>query len=179
MNETSYRRTYNEGKEIVPDYVYDRMGLNKIDDSIGVGELVEHKYVMLSIPTEFCNLEEITAKEIHKRGVPFLSEYVISAKADGVAVSLQSNGGKYRLLTRGRRTAGWVIHPSVLNRIKPLKQPLSDNIELRGEFLLSNKDFKDLNLLFNGVYSNARSLVSAVLNSKTPDERVLDKMFVR
>lgn len=28
MDETPYRRAYNLGKEIVPDYVYDRMGLN-------------------------------------------------------------------------------------------------------------------------------------------------------
>ena len=72
MDETLYRRAYNIGKEIVPDYVYDRMGLLDVDDSIGVGEWAEHKHIMLSLHTEFCNLEQITAKEIHERGVPYL-----------------------------------------------------------------------------------------------------------
>ena len=178
MDETQYRRAYNFGKEIVPDYVYDRMGLNEIDDSIGVGEFVEHKHKMLSLRTEFCNLEQITAKEIHKRGVPYLSEYVISAKVDGVAVSLQVNGGKYRLVSRGRRIAGWVIHPTFLKRIKPLNQQLPDNVELRGEFLLHKKDFEELKCLFKLEFANARSLVSAMLNTNAPDERVVEKMFV-
>ena len=178
MDETPYRRAYNLGEEIVPDYVYDRMGLNEIDDSIQVGEFVEHKHKMLSLRTEFCNLEQITAKEIHKRGVPYLSEYVISAKVDGVAVSLQVNGGKYRLVSRGRRIAGWVIHPAFLKRIKPLNQLLPDNVELRGDFLLRKKNFEELNFLYDNKFVNARSLVSAMLNCKIPDERVVDKMFV-
>lgn len=178
MDETPYRRAYNLGKEIVPDYVYDRMGLLEVDDSIGVGEGAQHKYIMLSLNTQFCNLEQITAKEIHKRGVPYLSEYVISAKVDGVAVSLQANGGKYRLLTRGRLTEGRLIHPRLLKQIKPLKHQLPEDVELRGEFMLYNKDFEELNLLFDRKYANARSIVSAMLNSKHPDERVVEKMFV-
>lgn len=178
MDETPYRRAYNIGKEIVPDYVYDRMGLLEVDDSIGVGDWAEHKHIMLSLNTEFCNLEQITAKEIHKRGVPYLSEYVISAKVDGVAVSLQANGGKYRLLSRGRRTQGWLIHPRLLNLINPLKHQLPDNVELRGDFMLREKDFKELNLLFDKKFANARSMVSAMLISNTPDERVVEKMFI-
>lgn len=178
MDETPYRRAYNLGEEIVPDYVYDRMGLIEIDDSIGVGEWVEHKHKMLSLSTAFCNLEKITAKEIHEIGVPYLSEYVISAKVDGIAVSLQANGGKYRLVSRGRRIAGWVLHPIFLKRIKSLKQHLPDNVELRGEFLLCKKDFEEFNLLYDKKFANARSLVSAILNWENPDERVVDKMFV-
>lgn len=178
MDETLYRRAYNIGKEIVPDYVYDRMGLLDVDDSIGVGEWAEHKHIMLSLHTEFCNLEQITAKEIHERGVPYLSEYIISAKVDGVAISLQSNGGKYRLLTRGRRTQGWLIHPCFLNQMKPLKHQLPDYVELRGDFMLREKDFEELSLLFDTKFSNARSMVSAMLNSNTPDGRVVEKMFI-
>ena len=47
MDETLYRRAYNIGKEIIPDYVYDRMELLDVDDSIGVGEWAEHKHIMV------------------------------------------------------------------------------------------------------------------------------------
>lgn len=58
MEKSPYRDAYNRGQEIVPDYVYDRMGLSEFDDSIGVGELVDHKYPMLSLHSEFCNMEK-------------------------------------------------------------------------------------------------------------------------
>lgn len=108
----------------------------------------------------------------------FYLRLLLSAKVDGVAVSLQTNGGKFRLLTRGRRTEGSLIHPRLLNLIKPLKHQLPDNIELRGDFMLREKDFQKLNLLFNRRYANARSMVSAMLNSHTPEERVVEKMFI-
>lgn len=55
---------------------------------------------------------------------------------------------------------------------------MPDNVELRGEFLLHNKDIEELNLLYDKKFANARSLVSAMLNWETPDERVVKKMFV-
>lgn len=74
-----------------------------------------------------------------------------------------------------------MAYPSLLiklNQIKPLKKQLPDNVELRGEFMLRKKDFEELNLLFDMRYSNARSMVGAMLNCNTPDKRVVEKMFI-
>lgn len=177
MEQSHYRDAYNRGQEIVPDYVYDRMGLSEFDDSIGVGELADHKYPMLSLPTKFCNMENITAKDIYEYGLPKRKTYCLSAKADGVAVSLQSNGGKYRLVSRGRRTAGHVLHQALLKCVF-LKRHLPDDIELRGELLLKKGDFTELNPLFENRYANSRSMVCAMANATIPDKRVVDKMFI-
>lgn len=178
MKATPYIEAYNAGNEILPDYAYDRMGINEFDDSIGVGELVPHKYPMLSLSTEFCNMETITNKEIHEHGVSRQKTYVISAKADGVAVSLQANNGKYRLVSRGRRVSGYVLHPAFLKCMAPLKKQLPDSIELRGELMLNYKDFEEFNKIFDNRYSNLRSIVSAMTCANNPDERVVDKMFI-
>lgn len=177
MEQSPYRDAYNRAQEIVPDYVYDRMGLNEFDDSIGVGELVDHKYPMLSLPTEFCNLENITAKDMFEHGLPQRKTYCLSAKADGIAVSLQSNGGKYRLVSRGRRMAGYVLHPAFLKCVF-LKRHLPEDIELRGELLMKKKDFAELNPLFDDRYAHPRSMVCAMANASIPDKRVVDKMFI-
>jgi len=177
MEQSPYRDAYNRGEEIVPDYAYDRMGLSEFDDSIGVGELVDHKYSMLSLPTEFCSMENITAKDIYEHGLPKRKTYCLFAKADGIAISLQSNGGKYRLVSRGQRIAGFVLLPAFLKCVC-LKRQLPNNIELRGELLLKKEDFEELNPLFENKYTNPRSLVSATANVSIPDKRVVDKMFI-
>lgn len=190
MNEQVYREAYNDGKELVPDYVYDTMGLDELDDTIGQGDLVPHKYPMLSLPTHIIDIDNISLEQLKVLGLrPIINpnhQYEISYKVDGIAFSVQfENGAAKRLLTRGKRHAGYTINAAFMQLLpENLKttgdqftaMPIDNSVELRGEILMSNADFEDLNIrLFNSRYAKPRSLVAALVSNFNPNLEAVSK----
>jgi len=86
--------------------------------------------------------------------------YKIEDKEDGVSGLVIFNKDKVRLYTRGDGTYG----VEKVNIIKCLNLPkLKENISIRGEIIMSKKNFER----FSEDYKNPRNLVSGLVNSKT------------
>tara|TARA_B110000208_G_scaffold191851_1_gene260503 strand:+ start:3007 stop:4887 length:1881 start_codon:yes stop_codon:yes gene_type:complete len=90
--------------------------------------------------------------------------YLISDKLDGVSGLFVVNDGKKKLYTRGNGTYGTDI-TSLIKYIKSLNQEFK-NIAIRGEFIISKKNFKK----YEKDYSNARAMVSGLINKKTTNK---------
>ena len=96
-------------------------------------------------------------------------EYYISEKLDGISCLVQSNEkGEIDLYTRGDGVYGLNIK-SVKNYINFIPKTLPPNIALRGELLLSKKNWEKIK--DKGV--NPRNLVAGIINKKTIDEEIL------
>lgn len=180
----NYREAYNTGHEILPDYAYDAMADQDAElDDIGQGDLIEHMHPMLSLPTHFLDIDNLTNETLAKCGMDFspLNKYDVSYKYDGVPCSaiLGANGWQ-RCVSRGKRFQGFLMPAIMLTRLpEPLKLPYAgQQIDFRGEFVISNSDFEAINatLLESERYANPRSMVSAQINSKQPNELIVSKM---
>lgn len=189
-NDKKYREAYNQGKPILPDDVYDDLFGSEettLDDNQGTGELVQHLHPMLSLPTFFEDIDNLTIdrlREIGFRGHLFENEVaaVISYKLDGIAISAiydAEQSSLLRLVSRGKRTAGYVLNPA-WNRVFPefrADANLAKSIyDFRGELVISKEDFERINasLPEDQRYANARSMVAANVNSKEPNMDVVN-----
>ena len=86
--------------------------------------------------------------------------YVISGKLDGVSALYSTEGDKPKLWTRGNATKGMDIS-YLIPYLKGL--PRKENIAIRGELIMSIKNFKKH---FMDKYKNPRNLISGIVNSK-------------
>lgn len=174
----AYRDAYIAGKELVSDYAYDAMfDTNEAEiDDVGQGELVDHVHPMLSLPTFFFDVKNITEQMLLNSGVRLTNNAVLSYKLDGVPCSCIWENGKWlRAVTRGKRFKGFVANSAFLSR---LPQPMIDDnriYDFRGEFVISKANFDKLNaeLPEDKRYANPRSMVSAQLNSLQPDANII------
>lgn len=175
-----YREAYNQGKEILPDYVYDAaFGASETDiEDAGQGALVKHLNPMLSLPTHFVDTTATTAEMLRSIGLPMTSgvEVKISAKLDGVPCSCWlSPTGWVQAVTRGKRFMGFRASNLVLGALpKPKKLP-EQLIDIRGEFLIAYEDFDRLNasLPEHERYANPRSMVAGLMNSLEPNPDIV------
>lgn len=183
-NSSAYRKAYNEGKEIVPDYVYDTMfEQNEAElNDVAQGTLIDHQNPMLSLPTFFFDIDSIGIKELQIAGIqPVDKPITMSFKLDGVPCScwLGANGWQ-KAVSRGKRFQGFVASNKLLSILpKPKQLPKNDDIvDIRGEFVIAYKDFEELNnaLPENDRYANPRSMVSSQINSLEPNDKILSKM---
>ena len=92
-------------------------------------------------------------------------EYVISAKLDGVSGLYTTEGDKPRLYTRGNGTIGHEIS----HLIPYLDLPKEKGLVLRGEFIISKKNF---DTHFKGK-SNPRNTISGLINKIKVDTNQL------
>lgn len=195
-NEIKYREAYNQGQPILPDDVYDDMfGTTEttLDDNSGAGTLVPHLHPMLSLPTFFEDVENLTIERLRELGFPsdkFLSKdsYIgtVSYKLDGVAISVIYDADKHelqRLVSRGKRTAGFVLNKA-WNSVFPAILPdaiLTESIyDFRGELVISKADFERINAALPTKYANARSMIAANVNALQPNLEVVKaaKLFM-
>lgn len=98
-------------------------------------------------------------------------EYIISEKLDGISCLIFNDNGDIKIFTRGDGTYGTDISfiKNYINYI-PSKIPLG--IALRGELLLSKKNWE----LLKDLGANARNVVAGIINSKTINKNVLEKI---
>jgi NAD-dependent DNA ligase/DNA polymerase/3'-5' exonuclease PolX len=100
--------------------------------------------------------------------------YLLSCKLDGVSGLYIMDEKTPKLYTRGNGTIGQDITHFLSSISLPRGQPGSQ-IAVRGEFILPKKTFSEK---YKDTFSNARNLVSGIINSKTADEKTRDLHFV-
>ena len=108
-----------------------------------------------------------------KQNVPFSScNYIITDKLDGVSCLMVIKNNKKKLYTRGDGNKGSdisYIYQYIKNVPKNVK-----NIVIRGELIISKVNF----LKYSEIYSNARNMVSGLINSKSISEGLNDIEFI-
>jgi NAD-dependent DNA ligase len=181
---TQYREAYEQGRPLVPDYVYDSMfdsNEAELDSNAGQGELIDHAHFMGSLPTYFMDIDNLSEQAIADTCHVNIEDkvYTVSYKLDGVPGSciLTANGWN-KIVSRGKRFKGFVVSNKLIAKLPtPLQMPTGDTeIDFRGEFVIAKSDFEKLNneLPENERYANPRSMVSSAINSLNPDQRILD-----
>lgn len=142
---------------------------NKVINNIGAKVLsklkVQLPYFMGSMnkikPTD----ENILNKWLNIYNYPF----VISDKLDGVSALFINHNNKLNLYTRGDGIEGTDIS-SLIKFIPSLNNiNISGNIAVRGELIINKKNFKK----YKNEMSNARNMVSGIVNSKTINRNIV------
>ena len=179
------RAYYQEDSEIMSNLEYDRL----YDELKGLEE--ETGTVFSNSPTLRVGYEAVNdlPKEAHEE--PMLSldktksrqelkdwlgdkEGLLSWKLDGLTIVLTYNGGVLvKAVTRGNGEIGEVITPNAKTFINlPLRIPYKGELILRGEAVISYKDFEEINTRIEDAdarYKNPRNLCSGsvrALNSE-------------
>lgn len=127
----------------------------------------------LKLPFEMWSMDKIKpdTKELQKWCSQYNGPFVLSCKLDGVS-GLYTNIGGPKLYTRGNGVFGQDI--SLL--IPFLNLPQTENIVVRGEFIIKKKVFVEK---YSSLFANPRNFVAGIVNSKTPDvEKCEDVDFV-
>ena len=159
---------YRKDKAMVPDSIYDlileilekKKPNSKILKQIGVtisDNPIKLKYKMPSIN----KVRKVV--ELEKWLNKYKGPHTISDKLDGVSAMIQEEDGKINMYLRGNGDKGREIS-QLIKYIIP--KTTIDNIPkgwaIRGELIISKKDFKPL----SKEYSNARNLVAGLVNTK-------------
>jgi NAD-dependent DNA ligase len=102
----------------------------------------------------------------------YKDDFIISDKLDGVSGLIHITDDKLNIYTRGNGYEGqnvsWLadyISPPMTS----LKKFSTDEVAIRGEFIISKDDF----LKVKHLGSNARNMVAGIVNSKTPNKEIL------
>jgi len=170
---------HNKGKIIMPDDEYDLIKdhLRKIAPKNPYFKLVGFKppekfkiklpyYLGSQNKIKYGNIKELD-NWFSKYNKPI--EYVISEKLDGISC-LFINDGEIKIFTRGDGVYGTDI-TYIKDYIKfPTKIP--EGFAIRGELLLSKKNWE----LMKDIGANARNVVAGIINSKTINKKVLEKI---
>jgi len=101
----------------------------------------------------------------------FKGPYVLSCKLDGVSGLYTTEGSKPKLYTRGDGKVG----QDISHLIPYLRLPKTNNIVIRGEFIIPKEIFK---IKYSSKFANPRNMVSGIVNHKTINESVKDLHFV-
>jgi DNA ligase (NAD+) len=96
-------------------------------------------------------------------------EYVISEKLDGISCLFVNDNG-IKIFTRGDGTYGTDI--SFIKDIIKFPKKLPEGFACRGELLLSKTNWE----LLKDIGANARNVVAGIINSKTINKKVLEKI---
>ena len=99
-------------------------------------------------------------------------EYVLSAKLDGMSCLICYENGGIKIYTRGKGNEGFDIsHLAPYIKIPPM---MKNNVVVRGELIISKKNFKK-----HKDYSNERSFAAGMVNGKNLDAtKLADLDFV-
>ncbi len=166
---------YNTGTPLVSDEVYDilvevlrhRSPKNKFFEEVGAPIKSKDK---VKLPYWMGSMDKIKDEDkINKWVKKFKGPYIISDKLDGVSCLFVAKKGDYKLYTRGDGEKGQDItklFPFLKNTFE-----VEDDVVMRGELIISKKDFKKMKS-----DSNARNIVAGLVNSKTIDSSVQDKL---
>lgn len=169
---------YNTGESLVDDTTYDSVKelLEQKDPSHSfleeVGAPVKGTKEKVDLPFEMGSLTKIKpdSGDLEKFSERYVGPYVASDKLDGASVQLyKDKKGKVTLYSRGNGKVGQDI-THLLKFIVPdnVLEELPNDTSVRGELIISKKDFKKI----SSYMKNARNAVSGLVNSKTVDVKV-------
>lgn len=186
VDDFTYDKLYKELQSLEKEYpdLYDpNSPTNKVpSDKISSFKKIQHKERMLSLQNTY-SIEEV--KDFDRRCKELLGvdklDYLVELKLDGVSLSCvyESNRLKYAV-TRGDGEVGDDV---TLNALQITNLPKhtsynsalpSGNFEVRGEVIMTKKDFAELNnrMIKQGqkTYANPRNLTSGTLKLLDPVE---------
>jgi DNA ligase (NAD+) len=144
--------------DILKEYIEKEYPLNKAVKAIGA-PIKKNKE---KLPYFMGSMDKIKpdTKALYKWMKKYSGPYVVSTKLDGISALYNTIDGVRKLYTRGDGEYGQDI--SYL--IPYLKLPNIDNITIRGEIIMLKQIFDEK---YKSQWSNARNLVSGIVNSKT------------
>jgi NAD-dependent DNA ligase len=165
---------YNEEEPLFSDNIYDAIKdyleeLNpnnpilKNIGAVGTGPKKE------KLPYFMGSLDKIKAdtKAIDNYMINYPGDYLISDKLDGNSALLQYKNNTVKLYTRGDGTTGQNIS-HIISFIQGIPE-IKDELTIRGELIISKKDFETV----KDKGANARNMVSGLVNAKIPDLQLI------
>jgi len=168
---------FNQSKSLVTDNEYDiikefterKFPKNQTIQEIGA-PIGKNK---VKLPFEMPSMDKIKpdSNELQKWMKTYNGEYIISCKLDGVSGLYTTEGNEPKLYTRGDGKVG----QDISHLLTVLNLPKEKNIVIRGEFIIPKDIFISK---YKYEFSNARNLVSGIINSKTIDTKAKDLHFV-
>ena len=167
---------YNTNNSLLPDDIYDilRDVLEKKDpeniflDSVGAPIAKNRVDLPYSMPS--LNKIKSAANTLGKWISKYSGPYVISDKLDGVSALLVRDSNKFKLYTRGDGRRGQDISylvPYILPKnVKVSNFP--QDIAIRGELIISKKNFKRI----SNKFKNSRNTVAGLVNAKKYSKKI-------
>ena len=155
--------------DIIKEYFERKFPANQLLDNIGA-PIKKNK---VTLPYFMPSMDKIkpTTNALYSWMNDYKGPYVLSCKLDGVSGMYISNDKTRNLYTRGDGSIG----QDVTHLLRALELPIMKDVVVRGEFILSKKTFHDK---YKSRFSNARNLVSGIINSTTIDEKTRDMDFI-
>lgn len=170
---------HNKGEIIMTDEQYDliKEHLKKISPKNPYFKLVGFKppeKIKVKLPYYLGSQNKIkygNIKELDNWFAKFNkpTEYVISEKLDGISC-LYINDNGIKIFTRGDGIYGTDI--SYIKDFINFPNKIPQGFAVRGELLLSKKNWE----LLKDIGANARNVVAGIINSKTINKKVLEKI---
>lgn len=184
---------YQEGREIMPNIEYDRL----YDELVRLEK--ETGRILPDSPTQNVGSKVVSELPRERHASPMLSldktkspddlaawlsgqEGVLSWKLDGLTIVLTYEGGKLsKAVTRGNGEIGEVVTGNAINfRNTPRTIPFTGRLVIRGEAVISYKDFENINNEISDAdakYKNPRNLCSGSVRQLDP--KITAKRHVR
>ena len=118
----------------------------------------------VTLPYEMWSMDKIKpdTDALEKWKKTYNGPYVLSCKLDGVSGLYSTEGPNPKLYTRGNGYIG----QDISHIIPYLNLPSTENITLRGEFIIKKTVFTKK---YSNEFANPRNFVAGVINQKTPD----------
>jgi len=173
---------YTETNPLVDDDVYDalydvlkeREPHNAYFFQTGVKK-PSNKDVVLPYQMPSLNKIKPNEKTLERWFNTYTDTYIIMDKLDGISIQIHKNElGEIDMYTKKQTGMGtskkhllkYVVSDTILNKIP-------NNTSIRGELVISQKDFKKLN--HNDEFKNPRSMMSGLVNVDKLDTRIANK----
>ena len=163
----------DEQYDILKDIIinYDKIEKKK------VGAKIREDNNRVKLPYWLGSLDKIKAEDLNKlenwKKKNNQAEYILENKLDGISCLLFYDNEKVKLYTRGDGIIGADIS-HILEYIKNIPL-LKNKISIRGELIIKDKIFKEK---YSKDNSNARNMVSGLVNAKSLRDGIEDVEFI-
>lgn len=169
---------YNTGESLLSDEIFDYLKehLEKIDPNNDflneVGAPIDSKE-KVKLPYPMGSLDKIkpSTQELDKWKIDYKGPYVISDKLDGISAQLFITKDEAQLFTRGDGEYGQDISYLIkylidMNKLEKIQKNSKMPISIRGELIMSKKNFEKV----KDKFKNARNAVAGFVNAKKVDK---------
>lgn len=162
---------YNSSKSLVSDKIFDELKdiltdkdpTNEFLDEVGAP--VTGKKVKLPFPMGSLDKVKPDNNKFEKWASTYEGPYILSDKMDGISALLHNDGNELKLYTRGNGIFGQDIS-HLIQYLKLNVPQLPENTAVRGELIISKKDFEKIKEKDDSV-NNARNTTAGIVNDKT------------
>jgi len=169
---------YHAGESVISDKLFDELydeikkrdPKNEFFKKVGF-EATKNK---VELPYYMGSMDKLKTSELdklNKWSKKFNKfDYVIMDKLDGISGLFVKEGNETKFYTRGNGTVGQDI-TYLINTVPDLKKisKLKEDIVIRGEIIISKKKW----LKYEKEFSNARNMVSGLVNSKSINTNIM------